>query len=508
MADPILTDRLGSLRVLADRAFSRAAGAPLVGGNAVRLLRDAAENFPAWREAIRGARRSIFFESYIIDDDAVGTEFRDLLAEKARGGVRVRVLRDWLGSPGRISRRFWRPFLRAGGELRSFNPPRFDSPLGWISRDHRKSIVVDGRVGFVTGLCVSGKWLGDRKKGLEPWRDTGVEIRGPAVAGLERAFAQMWAATGPLLPDSEMTDPAAISSVGDVTLRVVAGAPSTAGLFRLDQMIAAFARKRLWLTDAYFVPITPYVEALRAAARDGVDVRILVPGASDIPMLSSLSRSGYRTLLEAGIRIFEWNGTMLHAKTAVADARWARVGSTNLNLASFVGNYEMDVAIEDAGVAREMEEMYQQDLARATEIVLARRRRRVRTELSHVPEDVPQIRRAPSGSVGRVAAGALSIGSAVGLAITRPRELGNAEGRVTATAGIVLACLAAIALHWPRAIAWPLSAIATWLGLVFLLRTFRGWRAARGAGPTGSPPGPPASTGTPGAPSDRSSPAP
>ena len=488
------------MRILADQAFSRAAGALLVGGNSVRLLRDAAENFPAWREALQSATRSIFFESYILDDDGVGTAFRDLLVEKARAGVRVRVVRDWLGSPGRLFSRFWRPLVAAGGELRTFNPPRLDSPLGWLSRDHRKSIVVDGRIGFVTGLCVSGKWLGDPRRKREPWRDTGVEILGPAVADLERAFAQVWAATGPPIPDSELTDPAAIARAGGVALRVVASAPATAGLFRLDQMIAALARERLWLTDAYFVPVTPYVEALRAAARDGVDVRILVPGASDLVLVAALSRSGYRPLLEAGIRIFEWNGTMLHAKTAVADSRWARVGSTNLNLASFIGNYELDVAIDDPGVAGEMEAMYVQDLGRSTEVVLARRRRRIRPTLARAVEveDEAQIRRARSGSAGRAAAGALRIGSAVGRAITRPRELGYAEGRVTTASGLLLIGLAAIAFHSPRVLAWPVSAVAAWFGVAVLLRAWRGYRASRSGSPRDAPTPSPSERSPPG----------
>src|SRR5262249_41025440 len=150
---------------------------------------------------------------------------------------------------------------------------------------------------------------------------------------------------------------------------------------------------------------------------------------SDVPLVTPLSRSGYRSLLDAGIRVFEWNGTMIHAKTAVADGQWARVGSTNLNIASFVGNYELDVAIEDEGVARTMEEMYERDLRRATEIVLRRGRRRVTAGPARDSEDDRSVRRAPSGSAGRAAAGALRIGSAVRNAITRPRELGPAEGR-------------------------------------------------------------------------------
>jgi cardiolipin synthase len=153
---------------------------------------------------------------------------------------------------------------------------------------------------------------------------------------------------------------------GAMRVHVVAGIPGAAGIYRLDLLVASVARKSLWLTDAYFVATAAYTQALRAAAIDGVDVRLLVPGASDIPAISPLSRAGYRPLLEAGVRVFEWNGTMLHAKTAVADGTWARVGSTNLNLVSWMSNYELDVAIEDAGFAQAMATQYEKDLGRAT----------------------------------------------------------------------------------------------------------------------------------------------
>jgi cardiolipin synthase len=162
----------------------------------------------------------------------------------------------------------------------------------------------------------------------------------------------------------------ALTQAGETALRIVADVPATAGLFRVDQLIAALARKRLWLTDAYYAGTAAYAQALRAAAKDGVDVRLLVPNATDIPILKPLSRAGYRLLLEAGVRVFEWNGTMLHAKTAVADGRWARVGSTNLNISSWLGNCELDAVVENELFAREMEEMYLQDLTNATEIVL------------------------------------------------------------------------------------------------------------------------------------------
>src|SRR5262245_16620046 len=141
-------------RAFADKAFSRAAGAPLVEGNRVRLLTDAEENYPAWLEAIAAARQTVHFESYIIHEDALGRRFAEAPIAKAREGVRVRLIYDWLGGLGKASRRFWR-MLRAGGvEVRCYNPPRLDSAFGWVSRDHRKMLAVDGVVGFVTGLCV------------------------------------------------------------------------------------------------------------------------------------------------------------------------------------------------------------------------------------------------------------------------------------------------------------------------------------------------------------------
>ncbi|MES2565137.1 MAG: phospholipase D-like domain-containing protein, partial [Pseudomonadota bacterium] len=361
--------------MLAEQAFSRAAGAPLVGGNSVRVLKDADENYPAWLAAIAAARHTIYFDNYIVADDEVGREFVGALVERARSGVRVYAIHDWFGDLGAGSSRLWRPLVDAGARVRRFNPPRFDSPFGWLTRDHRKLISVDGEVGFVSGLCISKKWVGDAERGIEAWRDTGVEVRGPAVADIDEAFAQAWAAVNSPIGEDTLPARHMAASVGNVTLRVLATAPNTAGMYRLDQLIAAMATRTLWLTDAYFLGVAPYVQALRAAARDGVDVRLLVPGTSDVPWVSRASRTGYRTLLEAGIRVFEWNGPMLHAKSAVADGRWARVGSTNLNLASWIGNYELDLAIEDSAVAETLQDMYEHDLQRSTEIVLDARQR-------------------------------------------------------------------------------------------------------------------------------------
>jgi len=463
------------MRLLAEQAFSRVAGAPLVPGNRVRLLKDARENYPAWLEALRSATQTIHFENFIIRDDDVGQQFAEVLIDKAREGVRVRLLYDWLGAVGKTSSRFWRRLTAGGVEVRCFNPPHVDSPLGWLSRNHRKSISVDHRVAFVTGLCVGRMWIGEPKRGIEPWRDTGVEVHGPAVADIVQAFAQAWAEAGPPLATDEVPDYDSIPWADEVMVRVVASMPNVAGLYRLDQLIAAVARQTLWLTDAYFVGTTSYVQALRAAALDGVNVRLLVPGSSDIPIFVSLSRAGYRPLLEAGVRVFEWNGSMLHAKTAVADGRWARVGSSNLNVASWIGNWELDVAVEDEAFAQAMQEMYLEDLMHATEIVLNEKQR---MRPSRRPARPPAGSRSRSGSAGRVAAGALSVSNTIGAAITNRRVLGPAEAKVMAYASLVLLTIAVLAMLWPLLLAVPLMLCAVWLAIALLIQAYRLHRAA------------------------------
>ena len=455
---------LPSVREWANQAFSRASGAPLREGNHVTLLKDAAENYPAWLNAIRVAQRTIHFEMYIIHEDDRGQLFADALLRKAREGVHVRLLYDWMGGFGKTSHRFWNR-LRAGGvDVRCYNPPRFDHPLGWLSRDHRKTITIDGAVAFVTGLCVGRMWAGDPARHVEPWRDTGIEVRGPAVLDVEAAFAEAWSAAGDPLPNERPQE--VPGRVGDVPLRVVATVPNTAGLFRVDQLVAAMARKTLWLNDAYYGGTAPYVEALRAAARDGVDVRLLVPGASDLPVIQPFSRAGYRPLLEGGVRVYEWNGSMMHAKTAVADARWARIGSTNLNIASWLGNRELDVVIEHESFARQMEAMFLHDLDNATEVVLERNRVRATGAVSEGS------RSATSGSSGggRVVAGAVRVGNTVAAAMTNTRVLESVEANIALVAGVLLAALAVVSFKFPRALAYPVGIFAAWLAAAILYR--------------------------------------
>jgi cardiolipin synthase len=468
--NPSLQETLAPLRLLADQAFSRAAGAPLVPGNEIRLLRDAGENYPAWLEAIRSAQRTIHFETYVIHPDKVGNEFADALARKAREGVRVRVIYDWFGARGAAAWFFWRRLRKSGVEVRCFNPPRLDSPLGWLSRDHRKLITVDGRIGFVSGLCVGQSWVGDRTRNIEPWRDTGVQIEGPAVLDLERAFAQMWNFPDPAYPLEGALTPSVSSPVaGNAALRVVAGQPSVAGLYRLDHLIAAFARHSIWLTDAYFLGTPSYVQSLYSAALDGVDVRLLLPRTTDIPVMRGLSRVGYRALLESGVRIFEWNGSMLHAKSAVVDGRWARVGSTNLNVASWISNYELDVFAEDQQFAEAMEGMYLEDLDRSTEIVLSASRR-------VSPKEKRNHRRprgSRRGSAGRAATGVLTIGSTMGAAMKSPQLLGSAAAPIVTLAAFVLLGIVVLVVFFPQIISIPVAVFCAWASLALFSKAFR-----------------------------------
>jgi cardiolipin synthase len=234
--------------------------------------------------------------------------------------------------------------------------------------------------------------------------------------------------------------------------------------------VAALAKSRLWLADAYYAGTSGYTQALCAAARDGVDVRLLVPNSTDIPALKPLSRTGFRPLLEAGVRVFEWNGSMMHAKTAVTDGRWARVGSTNLNVASWLGNCEMDVVVEDEAFASLMEERYTRDLDTATELVLdARKKMRAPNQPVRPRRERRQRRK---GSVTRAAAGAIRLGNAVGAAFTSHRVLEPVEARFTVMSGAVLLALGIVGAVFPRVLAYPLAALLFWISLALLYRGY------------------------------------
>ncbi len=359
-----------TMRPVGQRAIDRAAAARPVPGNRVSLLQDGPDAYAAMLSVIARATKFIHFENYIIRDDATGRRFAEALAARARDGVAVRVLYDWLGSIS-TGRSYWRFLREAGCEVRVFGRPELLRPFRVISRDHRKLVVADGALAVVGGLCIGDEWAGDAENNIPPWRDTAVLIEGPASHALDLAFARIWALTGPPLPTEERA--VDVPAVGEASVRVVVGEPGKERAYRVLEYLAAGCRRRLWIVDAYLVPPPRLFEVMALAEKDGVDIRFLVPGASDVPMIRNLTRIGYRDMLRAGIRIFEWNGPMIHAKTMVADGRWVRVGTSNINASSLTGNFELDVVIEDRALARAMEHQFRRDIAASAEVVRLKR---------------------------------------------------------------------------------------------------------------------------------------
>ena len=354
------------------RALDRATGARPIPGNILRHIAGSADALDAMLEMIAAARNTVHFENYIIHDDRTGHRFGTALAERARAGVRVRVLYDAFGCRS-TSNGFWRELRRAGADVRPFRPIWTSGPIDVFSRDHRKLLVADGNKAITGGLCIGDEWAGDPTAGQLPWRDTMVVVCGPAVAALEGAFARMWSRTGPPLPDDEAHPPP--EECGPSAVRVVEGLPGQSRIYRAVQLLAAAVTERLWITDAYLVAPPALYASFVDAARSGVDVRLLLPGTSDIPIVRMFTRGGYRELLHAGARIFEYRGPMLHAKTLVADHDWARVGSSNLNVSSLLGNYELDLVAEQDSLTATLASQFLHDMAGSREIVLQARRR-------------------------------------------------------------------------------------------------------------------------------------
>jgi cardiolipin synthase len=498
--------------------MERAAGVAEIRGNALRLQFEGSSTFDAWLDAIDRARRFVHFENYIIRDDRVGRAFREALVAKASEGVPVRVLYDWVGSWA-TPRRYWKPFREAGVEVRAFNRPSVRDPFGVFQRDHRKLVCVDGEVAFVGGFCVGVEWSGTGKE--PPWRDTGVEIRGPAAAAASGAFERIWAELGAPVPPELHADPARAGPVGETPVWVIEGEPGRSRVYRALQLVAAHARRRLWITDPYFVAPRPVSEALSAAARDGVDVRVLLPAHNNWPWVGSLSRGGYRSLLDAGVRLFEWQGPMIHAKTSVADGIWGRVGSSNLNTASLLGNWEIDVGVLDESLAAQLEGLFLADLTSSVEIVLPRRRISMYEGGPPAGEHEPHGTQAPDdggahpeahghlparreslepvgplterlageiqrslrtgsgGSTGWRIADFVRAGSAFGDAIAGHRTLGREDRTVLGTAATALLVLAVLLAIFPTAAGWTLAVVLGWFAIVLAVRALIQARRAR-----------------------------
>lgn len=448
-----------------DRALDRAAGGRPIPGNRLTLLFDGPEIFPAMLERIARATRRIHLDSYIIRSDATGRMFAAALAERARAGVKVRILTDWLGSLT-TRRSFWRSLRRAGASVRFFNPPALLRIRNNLTRDHRKLLVVDGATAITGGHCLGNEWSGDPKSRRQPWRDTAVAVDGPAAAVFDRAFAVPWRAIGAPLEESELVaDPAA---EGESQVRVIAGEPGGVRASRATELLLAGAVERVWITDAYLVAPRHIFQAMIDAARGGVDVRVLVPGTSDLTHIQNLTRSGYRDLLEAGVRIFEWRGPMLHAKTIVVDGRWARIGSTNLNFSSLLANYEIDVLAEDVPLAHAMEAQYRRDLDRSVEIryrglPAGRRRRRRRPPLAAFPlGPPPEVRGHKPGLRERRNRAAVAVWAVVS----------GARRAILLQYSLTLTIIGVLFLFFPRSMAAVFGVLALWLAVAAWLETW------------------------------------
>jgi cardiolipin synthase len=463
------------LEALASRAYSRIADAQQSTGNQIRLLKDGPQTYPAWLAAIATAQSTIHLENYIIQQDHVGQSFADALLAAAARGVKIKIIYDWLGCFTRTQKPFWAQFNHPNIQRRAYNKPNPLHPISWISRDHRKVLVIDGTLAFTGGLCIGHDWMGDPATNTPPWRDTAIEIRGPAVAHIAAAFDDSWnaAATKPATGHPLPELPGTTAPADGVNLSVIAGRPTSMRLYHLEQIVAEIAEEKLWLTDGYFVATTFYVRALAGAARAGVDVRLIVPGSSDWPLVGTLSQTSFRPLLEAGVRIFEWNGPMVHAKTAVADGCWSRIGSSNSNLASWVSNRELDVTISDKAFAEQMEQMFEQDMQNCTEVLLQPGRTGITRPVAD--RDTP-----PSGPhktrAGRLAAGALGIGSTLRATFTQTRTLGPGELFILLGAAAALLVLTLLSALLPKLIAWPLAFIFLWSALAFALHAAKLWR--------------------------------
>jgi cardiolipin synthase len=489
----------GALSSFPIEAMERATGSARIERNSLRLQFEGSSTFESWIEAIQQAQRFVYFENYILRDDRIGHAFRDALIERARAGIPVRLLYDWIGCWA-TPRRYWKPFHEAGVEVRAFNRPRLRDPFGVMQRDHRKLVCVDGCTAFVGGFCVGVEWAGDGDE--PPWRDTGVEVRGPAAAVAGRAFERIWDELGPAPAKSLCRDEDA-RPMGRTPVWIIEGEPGRSRVFRTLSLVAAHARRRLWITDPYFVAPRPVSEALAMAARDGVDVRILLPAHNNWPWVGSLSRGGYRFLLESGVRLFEWQGPMIHAKTSTCDGIWSRVGSSNLNSASLLGNWEIDVGILDEDLAGQLEGLFLADLASSVEIVLPHRHWAIEGQ-SETPVEVDppkspldpkgsiaqrlererrreteRKQKTKSGTTGWRVADLVRAGSVFGRSLAGHRALGREDRTVLGTASALVLLLAVIFGAFPTFVGWVLAVILAWLGIVLGVRAFLEARDAR-----------------------------
>lgn len=337
-------------------------------GNRAVLLRDGRATFPSMLDAIAGAKQHVNVATYTFASDATGRLFADALVERARAGVEVNVLYDAIGTYD-ASQAVFDTMTAGGVNVVEYHPIRpWKARWGWWRRDHRKILVVDGAVGFAGGLNIADLYAAPEKGG-SGWRDTHLKLEGPAVADLQRFFIAVWRRAGGRRLAKKRYVPMPVR-VGETPARIIGNTLLWNRWAIRRAALEAFraATKSIWIANAYFVPDGPILgEILRARGR-GVDVRLMTPHFSDNPVVAAATRSHYAMLMEEGVRIFEWTGPMLHAKTMVVDGLWSAVGSFNLDRWSLLNNLEVSVNLFDPVVGAELQKMFEDDLAGCVEI--------------------------------------------------------------------------------------------------------------------------------------------
>jgi cardiolipin synthase A/B len=352
---------------------------PLTKGNKVSLLADGQAAYAAMFKAIQNAKEHINLESYIIEDDETGRKFADLLLQKQKEGVQVNIIYDSVGSLNTPAAFFQR--LKEGGiqvvEFNQINPLEAGGKWGVTHRDHRKILITDGKVAIMGGINISKVYSSTpfkqkrNKKAPIHWRDTDVQIEGPAVAEFQRLFFDTWVKQkGPKL--SERNYFPEIKTKGNALVRVVGSTPGESNRIPFIVYVSAitFAEHSIHMTNSYFFPDDQIIQALADAAGRGVDVRIILPGTTDSVLALHAQRHYYTDLLKSGVKLYEHNTSLLHAKTATVDKVWSTVGSTNMDFMSLLNNDEVNAVVLDKDFAAEMEQMFIRDLADSEQIQL------------------------------------------------------------------------------------------------------------------------------------------
>lgn len=360
---------LPAFRAIAREPFAKRA----VGRDQVWLLKDGAQAFPAMLDAITGAQHTICLETYILQEDGVGQRFISALIERARAGVEVLLTFDAWGS--NVGAQTLAELRAAGVKVLVFKPVHFTRTLGrfmarLLRRNHRKSLIVDGQVGFTGGLNLSDDYAAHEDNG-QGWRDTHVRLEGPSAGALQQLFLATWSQhRGAPYERARFHAP----PPGDGSVRILGNdfAKDRKDIRRAYVTAITAARSRVFLTHAYFMPPARVLRALMRSARRGVRVAVILAASTDVKLVLWASRALYSRLLKAGVEVYEWTGPVLHAKTAVVDGRWSTVGSANLDALSLRQNLEVNAVFVDEGMGEAVERLFLDDLTHCERITLAR----------------------------------------------------------------------------------------------------------------------------------------